>query len=98
MWKTFVLLVGMAVCAAGCFGRPTTISVPRDIARQCAGHCSRLGMRMGAVVIIMNSAGCVCERGQIGKATRFGAAAVAGGAIIRAAEEEQRRRRQSSSN
>jgi hypothetical protein len=55
-------------------------------------------MRMGAVVIIMNSAGCVCERGQIGKMTRFGAAAVAGGAIIRAAEEERRRRSQSSSN
>lgn len=98
MWRTLVLLVGIALFSSGCFSQATQYAVPRHTARRCARHCSGLGMRLGAVVIIMNSAGCVCERGQLGKAVRSGAAAVAGGMMIHATRAQQRRSSRRSSN
>jgi hypothetical protein len=35
--------------------------VPRERATECASVCTKLGMRLSAVVVMMNSAGCVCE-------------------------------------
>ena len=99
MRRSLVSLSGIVVCLfllfSGCFNAPTSglVSVPKDTATTCRTHCSQLGLRMSAVVIILNSAGCVCEPGQVSGRSRTGAAAVAGAAVIRRQQEEQEQRR-----
>lgn len=88
------LIAAFACLLAGCFGEPTSLQVPRDTARQCANHCNGLGMRLGAVVIIMTSAGCVCEPRDRSTVRAGGSAALAGGAAIHAAQEKARRSQQ----
>lgn len=67
---------------------------------ECAAHCEQLGMQLGAVVLIRNSAGCVCEpRGAPAPQSAVqpgpgGGSAVAGGALVLALEEEARQQHQ----
>jgi len=99
------LLGAMAVMAVmACTHPPVTEAVtgPVPMARgtECRAACSSLGMQLTSVVLIMNSAGCVCQVMAPGGATHDGAAAAAGGmaiAAVRAAqqqEQEEERRRQ----
>lgn len=55
---------------------------------ECTARCSEMGMRLGAVVLIQNSAGCVCEPEE-GVTSAARAAAVATGAVTIAAAEEE---------
>lgn len=92
-----IAILGACVCLllSGCFSAPTgpLVSVPKDTARTCRSHCSQLGLKLSAVVIIMSSAGCVCEpRGAVSQSRR-GASAAVGGAIIHAARQEEQRRK-----
>jgi hypothetical protein len=86
------------------------LKVRSDTRPQCALHCEELGMRLGAIVLIRNSAGCVCEPRDAppraeGPAVRdpaparSGGAATGGGALVvaleeAALEEEAQRRKQ----
>ena len=62
----------------------------KETTGECVTDCKTIGMRLSAVVIIHNSAGCVCEPAEAKPAaSRSGGAAAAGGAVLAAAEEEE---------
>lgn len=65
----------------------TAFETPRERATECENVCRGMGVELSAVVVIMNSAGCVCEKARGSAAS---AAAVSGGAIIAAAEAARR--------
>lgn len=97
----------LLVFAAGCATAPAVssyVKVRPDTRAECAARCQEIGMRLGAVVLILNSEGCVCEPESPTSGAR-GAAAVAGAVVVRAQqeaqaqeqarrEEEERRRRE----
>ncbi|AGC44742.1 hypothetical protein MYSTI_03430 [Myxococcus stipitatus DSM 14675] len=91
--KPFVVLASLAL--SGCVVAPAAnLAVPKERVSECKTICTDIGMELGSVVIIRNSAGCVC---QVPGATQSqqSASAVAGGvAIIEAEEEENRQREQ----
>ena len=72
----------------GCTTIPATYrKVPKERATECVTNCEALGMKLTGVVIIRDSAGCVCEPTNAEMKVSTGAvSAVAGGALI--AEEE----------
>ncbi|HTJ41974.1 MAG TPA: hypothetical protein VL463_07740 [Kofleriaceae bacterium] len=62
------------------------VSVPQTTRAECEANCGSLGMRLGSVVLIMSSAGCVCVPNDAPpSADNGGEAATAGGAQIAAA-------------
>jgi hypothetical protein len=93
------LLPLLCLLSAGCTtARATWGPVPKERATECVSHCEELGMKLGAVVIISSSAGCVCEpKDAQTRAALAGAAVAAGGQMIaeekaRAAQQQQSRR------
>jgi hypothetical protein len=83
--------LGLLAILAGCV--PTTSPAVRpdmtlrpETRPECVARCREMGMRLGAVVLIRDSAGCVCEPDSASSAR--GAAAVASGAALVMAEEE----------
>jgi hypothetical protein len=92
---------------AGCATMPAVapaVRVRPETVPECVANCQVLGARLGAIVLIRNSAGCVCVPGEqvppsTGSAAPTsgapraavepGASAVVGGAYIVALEEEQ---------
>jgi len=80
----------------GCAGTtpPVNSYVKLDpqIASSCQTLCSQLGMRLGAVVLVQNSAGCVCEPEGSPGSSRAGAAAVANGALLAKAADAAKAR------
>ena len=91
--KTWLALLGLAV--AGCAtARATAYPLSKERATECTKHCETLEMRLAAVVVIMNSAGCVCEPKDARAGVASGGAAAAGGAAIATALEAQRQQQQ----
>src|SRR5579859_5047864 len=94
-------IVARAVCAmalyltsvCACSVSPAlTQNLDSARATECQKACPVLGMRLSAMVIIMNSVGCVCEPIQAPGAAvpvAGASAAAGGGAIIAAAEAVQ---------
>jgi hypothetical protein len=65
--------------------RAASFSVTHERATECERICYDLGMRLSAMVVMMNSAGCVCEPLQQRAAGQTGgASAAAGGSTIAA--------------
>lgn len=60
----------------------TTAPVTKDLATECVAHCESLGMKLTAMVIIKNSAGCVCEPKDSQARSVSAAAAVAAGTVV----------------
>lgn len=60
---------------------------------QCAGWCGEMGMRLGAVVLIQSSAGCVCEPADGGRGAAEGSAAAASALVVEQHRREQEQRR-----
>ncbi|RKH58328.1 hypothetical protein D7V93_16885 [Corallococcus llansteffanensis] len=94
MAASFLMFPLMACTTA----KATAFALPMERATECRSLCEQIDMKLGAVVIIMNSAGCVCEpKSAEGMSPAVsGAAAAAGGALIQAnaevnAEESRRR-------
>ena len=84
------LLVLTSSCAAtmptGDYGY-----LPDDANTACYDVCGHLGFQLGAVVVIRNSVGCVCQPPATGAtASTGGGTAAAAGAIIVAEEEAAR--------
>lgn len=99
MLMTAVSLGGCAVQSAANF------SVKPRLKQECVQHCTTLGMELGAVVLMMNHAGCVCtpkrspqELAEAGGATLAGnvtiAATQAAAAAAAAQQQQQQRQRQ----
>lgn len=64
--------------------RASSMPTPKERVTECEQICTGVGMKLSALVVIMNSAGCVCEVINA-SATQQGAGGVSGGAIISAA-------------
>jgi hypothetical protein len=86
MRHTFAMLC--CLLSTGCSTIPATYrKLPKERATECVTNCETLGMKLTGVVIIRDSAGCVCEPKDSEMKVSHGAvSAVAGGALI--AEEE----------
>jgi len=91
--KRIVKLTAMILCMGALLGlgascevqRAASYSVTRERTTECERVCYDLGMRLSAMVVMMNSAGCVCEPLQQRAATTpGGASAAAGGSTIAA--------------
>ncbi len=92
--RIVLLALALPVVTLGCTIRQAVsknATVPVETRTRCESHCTKLGMRLSAVVLIMSSAGCVCEPNRPRTEGRTGSTAVAGGALIHAAIEAQRR-------
>ncbi|OJH41100.1 hypothetical protein [Cystobacter ferrugineus] len=63
--------------------------VPKERATECVTNCEELGMKLTGVVIIRNSAGCVCEPKDSEMKVSTGAVSTAVGGEIIAVEEEE---------
>ncbi|WIG93583.1 hypothetical protein [Myxococcus sp. SDU36] len=93
MYKpNFVFLTALALSSCT-VARPATLTVPKERAAECRTICKDLDMRLGAVVVIMNSAGCVCEPRDeaTGTPPAKSSSAVIGGAAIHTAIELNRK-------
>ena len=81
-----------------------TFKVKPILKQECVDHCTTLGMELGAVVLMMEHAGCVCcpkksqkEIAEAGGATLGGnvtIAATQAAAAAAAAEQEKQRQQQ----
>ncbi|HTQ45216.1 MAG TPA: hypothetical protein VMI75_20795 [Polyangiaceae bacterium] len=86
----------MTPVGAGAFGQ-----VPLDAPAKCSDYCSKMGLTLGAVVIMAGNVGCVCTplHGG-GSSAREAAPATAGGMVAiliqqqqaRAAQQQQQQR------
>jgi hypothetical protein len=62
--RTPWILLALCLAGSGCVvGRATgsLYEVPRERATECQDICTKLDLQMSAVVIILNTTGCVCE-------------------------------------
>ncbi|MFL5321761.1 MAG: hypothetical protein ACJ790_19010 [Myxococcaceae bacterium] len=93
--KILPLVAALALCSC-VTARATQFSTPKERVTECQQLCTDLGLRMSAVVVIMNSSGCVCEppgtNGNEGKAS----AAAVGGAVIAATAQAHQQQQQRS--
>lgn len=82
----------LLAATSGCVVRSAvTFTLRPEVATECAANCGALGMRLGAVVLVMDHAGCVCEPRTSSASAGGGAATVAGGATIEAIAQQQQR-------
>jgi len=92
------LLVLSPLCLS-LFGCPATVgtsgmvSVPPDAGRTCETYCEDLGMDLGAVAIMANVVGCICEPKGGGSAT--GSASTAAGMASIMLQQKQQQQQQS---
>ncbi len=83
------------VFGASCeIDQAATKTVPRSTATNCENVCVNMGLRMTAVVVIMNSAGCVCEKQPTAGTASQSSTAIAGSAIIHAAQQAAAQQKQ----
>ena len=76
------MLASAALLASACATTPAVspgVQLAPDTRPACAANCEKMGLRLAAVVLVRNSAGCVCAVPEEKPAAR-GAAPGAGGA------------------
>ncbi len=87
------LLAGLSGCPA-VVGTSGLITVPPDAQKTCQTHCDTIGMDLGAVAIMANNVGCVCQP----KSTQADAsAAVAAGMVTIMVQRQQEQQQPQSS-
>src|SRR5215831_5906173 len=82
------LLLAVILILSACeTTRATQYVTPKDRVTECEKVCGDVGMKLGALVVIMSSAGCVCEPMDVPTSSERKAAAGAagGGTTITAA-------------
>lgn len=91
------LLLACHATGGALVGTGETVTVPKDAPVTCANFCSDMGMSLGAVVVMANNVGCVCNPNKTAT-TEGKSASAAGGmaAIVIQQQEEEERSRQSS--
>jgi lipid-binding SYLF domain-containing protein len=98
-----ILVTAFSLC--GCAVQSAaTFKVKPILKQECVDHCTTLGMELGAVVLMMEHAGCVCcpkktqkEVAEAGGATLGGnitIAATQAAAAAAAAQQQQEQQRQ----
>ncbi len=87
-WKTSLCCLAFASSLMACAVQSAATKEVRPIIRQeCENHCKTLDMELGAVVLMMEHAGCVCSpRAQRPVASQSGGASLAGNVTIAAVE------------
>jgi len=69
-------------------GTSGAISVPADARATCETHCQKIGMGLGAVAIMANNVGCICDVD--GKTAQGTSSAVSAGMATLVVQEEMR--------
>lgn len=85
----------LSVLTSGCMasvGTSGAISVPPDARTKCETHCQKIGMGLGAVAIMANNVGCICDLG--GKTAQGTSAAVSAGMATLVVQEQLRQQQQ----
>ncbi len=88
--NTYLAAIVLAFSSlAGCAVQPAANrnSLDIDNVNQCRDICSSVDMELGAVVVVMNNTGCVCEVAQ--RTENAGASTVAGGAVAQTVLQQQ---------
>lgn len=66
--------------------------MPFDAPATCSGYCSKMGLTLGAVVVMAGNVGCVCTPvGHGGSSAQDVAPATAGGMVAILVQQEQAR-------
>ncbi len=81
--------------ATGCtatVGTSGAVSVPADARKTCELHCQKIGMGLGAVAIMANNVGCICDLG--GRAAQASTSAVSAGMATLFVQEIERQQQQ----
>lgn len=91
MPRALALLALLTVLPACAVHSAAGFAPPRERATECHDYCGALDMRLAAVVVMMNHAGCVCEPLDAARASADRGAAVAGGAAVHAILEQRAR-------
>lgn len=87
-----LLLAGLSGCPA-VVGTSALTTVPSDAGQTCEAHCDTIGMDLGAVAIMANNVGCVCQP----KATQADASsAVSAGMVTIMLQRQQQQQQQAS--
>lgn len=92
MLNRSLVIVLAALALTGCVtASPTQFSTPKSLVTECRQLCTDVGLEMSAMVVIMNSSGCVCEvpKADSNSTPKTSSAAV-GGAVIAASIARQR--------
>ncbi|NUP06784.1 MAG: hypothetical protein HOW73_12080 [Polyangiaceae bacterium] len=87
-------ILAIAVFVSACkatVGVGGMVDVPSDSATTCKTHCESIGMKLGAVAIMANNVGCVCQPPD--QPAPSNAAVTAGMATIAMQDAEEARRR-----
>jgi hypothetical protein len=74
----------MTPVGAGAFGQ-----VPLDAPAKCSDYCSKMGLTLGAVVIMAGNVGCVCTPLHGTSSVRDAAPATAGGMVAILIQQKQ---------
>lgn len=91
------LLAGLSGCSTALVGTSELVKVPPDAGKTCTTYCDTIGMDLGAVAIMANNVGCVCQPRSTLPDT---SAAVSAGMVtimIQREQEERKQQRQQSS-
>jgi hypothetical protein len=59
--RVALLLATLSVTACMATVGADMMSIPPDSAQRCDGHCRSIGLSLGAVAIMANNVGCVCQ-------------------------------------
>lgn len=97
MRKLILSVIGLTLFT-GCFatiGTSGVVTVPPDAARVCKRHCATIGLELGAVAIMANNVGCIC---QPKNAIASQPASTAAGMATIMLQEQQRRESQNRNN
>jgi len=76
----------MTPVGAGAFGQ-----VPLDAPTKCSDYCSKMGLTLGAVVVMAGNVGCVCTPVHGGSSAQSAGAASAGGMVAILVQQQQAR-------
>jgi hypothetical protein len=68
------------------------MTVPLDAPAKCSDYCSKMGLTLGAVVIMAGNVGCVCTPLHGGSSSREAAPASAGGMVAILIQQQQQAR------
>ena len=99
----FVLACSLSFSCAAKVGAYGVVKVPEDGQQQCDAQCSTMGMSTGAVVIMANVVGCVCEPAEDASASETDRSdqtvdsALAGGMaaiVLQRAQQQQQQQQQ----
>ncbi len=86
------LLTAIFFCGCGAQQASARDELPMENVTQCQSLCSSVNMTLGAVVVVANQTGCVCEVS--GRSDAGGSSSVTGGAVVQVLKQRSEQQRQ----